>query len=219
MAQERPIYLVDKIVHELYKVIWDLCTHGSQQRWITPWVCKALDKCKVAHEQQVSIFLSIYQLAGFFIPSSTQTIVKKHIKILKIQMHVLSAIQRPLFYLSHARAELNWLFRLSTVFNWRMTCPACKESHWSLWQLCPILLWCRESPDSTKQSFRRVTKSSKPLCLSLNVQVIYAYQSPKSTDAMPLYTGERGRLHVYVTMFRVKTLKTRGGVITEPTKL
>lgn len=48
MAQLRPIYLVDKIVHELYKVIGDLYTHGSQQRLIT--ASSELHKCKAAQE-------------------------------------------------------------------------------------------------------------------------------------------------------------------------
>lgn len=38
----------DKIVHELYKVIGDLHTHGSQQRLITAW--SELHKCKAAHK-------------------------------------------------------------------------------------------------------------------------------------------------------------------------
>lgn len=49
MAHSRRLYFVDGIVHELYKVIQDLHTHGSQQRIITR-VCKALHKCEAAHE-------------------------------------------------------------------------------------------------------------------------------------------------------------------------
>lgn len=74
MARLRPIYLVDKIVHELYKVIGDLYTHGSQQRLIT--ASSELHKCKAAQEHWVSLFLSVYSLAGFLIPIKSQKEIK-----------------------------------------------------------------------------------------------------------------------------------------------
>lgn len=74
MAKLRPIYLVDKIVHGLYKVIGDLYTHGSQQRLIT--APSDLHKYKAAQEPGVSLFLSIYSLAGFLIPIKSQKEMK-----------------------------------------------------------------------------------------------------------------------------------------------